>query len=77
MSYYDLLNSQMRFFVDLLRHFSRPGIMFPPGFMIYHDGTTPFLLPQHADELKVRMILADIYKKGFWDLWNSRYDTFG
>ena len=72
----ELLMSQMRFFVDLLRHYTEIGIMEAQGLTLYNDGEKRFALQQNADEQKIREVLSDIYRDGFWKLFDSGYDTY-
>jgi len=80
-----LLESQMKFFVDLLRIYTEPGSGSTEALVIYdgqYGGRRTGWMALHEprkgykfedEEKRVKAILEDIYRKGFWDLWNSEY----
>lgn len=81
----ELIGSQMKFFVDLLRRYTEPGSGYTEALVIYSGDyrrrTTGWIALhepreryKYEDEVKrVKKTLRDIYQKGFWNLWNSEY----
>jgi hypothetical protein len=80
-----LIESQMKFFVDLLRLYTQSGSGSTEALVIYdgdyggrrtgwialHEPREGYEFEKEAE--RVKNTLNNIYQKGFWNLWNSDY----